>query len=314
MIFSAVRRRLQRRIPAIVRYLRIGMRYAPPRLVFFCIVLAMKAGLPGSRLLPRAFAALVLLRLSEDPKYRFARSSSHALAATTIEVLYRSGAYEEAVEYVDRDLALSMRPRKFLRSLFDMSEGAGDYGDGNSFFLARSRKLIFKAGSLFELGRFAEALEATRSAVQLLSSRNEPNWLRLRGHLELLCGDSLTDANPQAASQMMAGGLIRRAVDDIRPIFVRNRTWRDLATVDMRSKYRRTFLGPWWITASHGLFALTIGAVSGKFAARRVLNRGLQEVFRCFRSQQCACDSSTWPNIPSAKRSYASLSMLPAVS
>ena len=189
MIFSAVRRRLQRRIPAIVRYLRIGMRYAPPRLVFFCIVLAMKAGLPGSRLLPRAFAALVLLRLSEDPKYRFARSSSHALAATTIEVLYRSGAYEEAVEYVDRDLALSMRPRKFLRSLLDMGEGAGDYGDGNSFFLARSRKLIFKAGSLFELGRFAEALEATRSAVQLLSSRNEPNWLRLRGHLELLCGD-----------------------------------------------------------------------------------------------------------------------------
>ena len=140
-------------------------------------------------MLPRAFAALVLLRLSEDPKYRFARSSSHALAATTIEVLYRSGAYEEAVEYVDRDLALSMRPRKFLRSLFDMGEGAGDYGDGNSFFLARSRKLIFKAGSLFELGRFAEALEATRSAVQLLSSRNEPNWLRLRGHLELLCGD-----------------------------------------------------------------------------------------------------------------------------
>ena len=75
----------------------------------------------------------------------------------------------------------------------------------------------------------------------------------------------MTDANPQAASQMMAGGLIRRAVDDIRPIFVRNRTWRDLATVDIRSKYRRTFLGPWWITASHGLFALTIGAVSGKF-------------------------------------------------
>ena len=76
MIFSAVRRRLQRRIPAIVRFLRIGMRYAPSRLVFFCIVLANKVGLPGHQLLPRAFAPLVLLRLSEDPKYQFAHSSS----------------------------------------------------------------------------------------------------------------------------------------------------------------------------------------------------------------------------------------------
>ena len=37
-------------------------------------------------------------------------------------------------------------------SVFDMGEGGGDYGDGNSFFQARSQKLIFKARSLFELG------------------------------------------------------------------------------------------------------------------------------------------------------------------
>ncbi len=189
MIFNAARRRLQRRIPAIVRYLRTGMRYLPPRVVFFCIVLAVKAGLPGGRLLPRAFAALVLLRLSEDPKYRFAVSPSRALAATTIEMLYQVGAYEEAVEYVDRDAALSVQPRKSFRSLFEAGTGAGDYGDGNSFFQKRSRKFIVKARALFELGRFAEALEAARSAVQLLSSRNEPSWLQLRGQLELLCGD-----------------------------------------------------------------------------------------------------------------------------
>jgi lipopolysaccharide transport system permease protein len=75
----------------------------------------------------------------------------------------------------------------------------------------------------------------------------------------------LTDPNPAAANQTTVDGLVRRAIRDLVPIFVRNRTWRDLASVDIRSKYRRTFLGPWWITASHGIFALTIGAVSGNF-------------------------------------------------
>ncbi len=68
--------------------------------------------------MPRAFAALVLLRLSEYPEYRFAVSPSRALAATTIEILYQVGACEVAVEYVDRDLALSVQPRKFFGSLF----------------------------------------------------------------------------------------------------------------------------------------------------------------------------------------------------
>jgi lipopolysaccharide transport system permease protein len=49
------------------------------------------------------------------------------------------------------------------------------------------------------------------------------------------------------------------------PIVTQNRTWRALAAVDIRSKYRRTTLGPWWITISNGLFALIIGLVSGRF-------------------------------------------------
>lgn len=42
-------------------------------------------------------------------------------------------------------------------------------------------------------------------------------------------------------------------------------TWRALALADIRSKYRRTALGPWWLTASNGLMALGIGVVFGGF-------------------------------------------------
>jgi lipopolysaccharide transport system permease protein len=49
------------------------------------------------------------------------------------------------------------------------------------------------------------------------------------------------------------------------PIVTQNRTWRALAAFDIRSKYRRTSLGPWWITISNALFALIIGLVSGRF-------------------------------------------------
>jgi lipopolysaccharide transport system permease protein len=52
---------------------------------------------------------------------------------------------------------------------------------------------------------------------------------------------------------------------DIRPVVTRNRTWRMLAYYDIRSKYRRTHLGPWWITATNGVMALIIGMASGKF-------------------------------------------------
>jgi lipopolysaccharide transport system permease protein len=38
-----------------------------------------------------------------------------------------------------------------------------------------------------------------------------------------------------------------------------------LAAGDIRSKYRRTFLGPWWITATNGFTALIMGLVAGRF-------------------------------------------------
>jgi len=52
---------------------------------------------------------------------------------------------------------------------------------------------------------------------------------------------------------------------DIAPFVTRHVTWRALAAGDIRSKYRRTFLGPWWITATHGLTAVIMGLVAGRF-------------------------------------------------
>jgi len=52
---------------------------------------------------------------------------------------------------------------------------------------------------------------------------------------------------------------------DMAPLFTRNITWRALAAGDIRSKYRRTLLGPWWITATNALTALIMGLVAGRF-------------------------------------------------
>jgi lipopolysaccharide transport system permease protein len=52
---------------------------------------------------------------------------------------------------------------------------------------------------------------------------------------------------------------------DIAPFVTRHVTWRALAAGDIRSKYRRTFLGPWWITATNGLTAVIMGLVAGRF-------------------------------------------------
>jgi lipopolysaccharide transport system permease protein len=52
---------------------------------------------------------------------------------------------------------------------------------------------------------------------------------------------------------------------DIAPIFTRHVTWRALAAGDIRSKYRRTFLGPWWITATNASTALIMGVVAGHY-------------------------------------------------
>ncbi|MGJ4962388.1 ABC transporter permease [Bradyrhizobium sp. HKCCYLRH3061] len=52
---------------------------------------------------------------------------------------------------------------------------------------------------------------------------------------------------------------------DVAPFLTRHVTWRALAAGDIRSKYRRTMLGPWWITATNAITALIMGAVAGRF-------------------------------------------------
>jgi lipopolysaccharide transport system permease protein len=52
---------------------------------------------------------------------------------------------------------------------------------------------------------------------------------------------------------------------DLAPFVTRHVTWRALAAGDIRSKYRRTMLGPWWITATNAITALIMGLVAGRF-------------------------------------------------
>ena len=52
---------------------------------------------------------------------------------------------------------------------------------------------------------------------------------------------------------------------DVAPFVTRHVTWRALAMGDIRSKYRRTLLGPWWITATNAITALIMGMVAGRF-------------------------------------------------
>jgi len=52
---------------------------------------------------------------------------------------------------------------------------------------------------------------------------------------------------------------------DIAPFITRHVTWRALAAGDIRSKYRRTLLGPWWITVTNAITALIMGLVAGRF-------------------------------------------------
>jgi len=56
-----------------------------------------------------------------------------------------------------------------------------------------------------------------------------------------------------------------RCRTDIAPFLTRHVTWRALAAGDIKSKYRRTFLGPWWITATNGITALIMGLVAGRY-------------------------------------------------
>jgi lipopolysaccharide transport system permease protein len=56
-----------------------------------------------------------------------------------------------------------------------------------------------------------------------------------------------------------------RCLADMAPFYTRNVTWRALAAGDIRSKYRRTLLGPWWITATNAFTAVIMGLIAGRF-------------------------------------------------
>jgi ABC-type polysaccharide/polyol phosphate export permease len=61
-----------------------------------------------------------------------------------------------------------------------------------------------------------------------------------------------------------------RARADLFAILYNNRPWRALAAAEIRSKYRRTTLGPLWITISTGATILGIGVIYGQFFGQDV--------------------------------------------
>lgn len=61
-----------------------------------------------------------------------------------------------------------------------------------------------------------------------------------------------------------------RARRELLAIVARSRPWRALAFADIRSKYRRTAIGPFWVTISTAVTAISIGIVYGQFFGQDV--------------------------------------------
>ena len=55
----------------------------------------------------------------------------------------------------------------------------------------------------------------------------------------------------------------RRAVDDVVDGFRARRVWMMLARMDIRQRYRRSVLGPFWITITMIIFIVAIGPLYG---------------------------------------------------
>ena len=64
----------------------------------------------------------------------------------------------------------------------------------------------------------------------------------------------------------------RAALDDLREGLRRWRSWSYLAVEEMKNRYRRTVLGPWWLTIQMGIFVTGISLVFGS-----VLNEPIKE-------------------------------------
>jgi ABC-type polysaccharide/polyol phosphate export permease len=69
-----------------------------------------------------------------------------------------------------------------------------------------------------------------------------------------------------------AGVQLRAAVSDIREGLRRRRGWSYLAVENVKNRYRRTVLGPWWLTLQMLIFIVGISVVFGQ-----LLNTGLRE-------------------------------------
>jgi len=82
--------------------------------------------------------------------------------------------------------------------------------------------------------------------------------------------ESLTEPQIARSSASRRSFSLARCREDLLPVFTRSETWRALAAGDIRSKYRRTLLGPWWITATNAITALIMGLVSGGFLGAEI--------------------------------------------
>lgn len=71
-----------------------------------------------------------------------------------------------------------------------------------------------------------------------------------------------TSSNVKFPEDMTA---FQRMLVDIQSYFKFQQTWRALAAADISAKYRRTMLGPWWLTVSQGVMAFMMALVSGRF-------------------------------------------------
>lgn len=76
----------------------------------------------------------------------------------------------------------------------------------------------------------------------------------------------MSDNNRAAYAPLDAGPKVKfvAAVNDVREGFRLWRNWSYLAAENVRNRYRRTVLGPWWVTAQTAFFVTGIAVVFGQ--------------------------------------------------
>ena len=61
-----------------------------------------------------------------------------------------------------------------------------------------------------------------------------------------------------------AGERLRTALADVREGLRRHRAWRYLATEAVKNQYRRTVLGPWWLSLQTAVYVVGLGLIFGQ--------------------------------------------------